>query len=299
MYLIVGAGGFLGGYLVKNILQLTDDKVIATYHSSKGLEGSKRVRWVHLDVTDSLSVESLSKIIKDCKERGDKIKCIYTAGYIKPDDCLKNPEVAVKNNILALVNFLMKFGSLFDSFVFTSTDFVFDESDDKLPYKEEDMECPINFYGTIKLTCERIVRSHGFVVVRLPFMFGRSLNPNKSHFIEHVERTIHEKETFEILSDNYENSLDYGSVAQILISLVEKFNGDIPEPIVHICGDKPVTKYEIALAFAREHNLDERYLKPIKLSENTFFLAKRGTIKLDNSLVKKLLNLDKIEFKVG
>ena len=35
MYLIIGGGGFLGGYLIKNILNITNEKVLASYHSLK------------------------------------------------------------------------------------------------------------------------------------------------------------------------------------------------------------------------------------------------------------------------
>lgn len=298
MYLVIGGGGFLGGYLIKNILTLTNDKILASYHSSRVEQDSERLKWIHLDVTDKLSLKNLSSMLENCKKVGEKIICIYTAGYIKPDDCLRNPEVAVKHNIVALLDFLNENSAFIDTLIFTSTDFVFGSDGNDNPYNEFDEENPINFYGTIKLSCEKIVRSYGQYVVRLPFMFGRSLNSHKSHFIEHVERVIKERDCFEILSDYYENSLDYDTVAQIVIKLLIKYDGKLPVPVVHVCSDEPVTKYDIAITFAKKYNLDLTYLKPIKLSECNFFVAKRGTIKMDNSLVKKLLGVQKIEFNV-
>ena len=35
MYLIIGGSGFLGRYLIKNILLNTQDEVIATYNSNR------------------------------------------------------------------------------------------------------------------------------------------------------------------------------------------------------------------------------------------------------------------------
>lgn len=298
MYLVIGGGGFLGGYLIKNIINSTKEKILASYHSSKGIENTDRVEWFHLNLTDSNSLKELACTLELYKERGEKITCIYTAGYIKPDDCLKNPELAVKNNIIALLDFLKESKNFLDSLVFTSTDFVFDTNETGKPYSEEDKENPINFYGSIKLACEKIVNSHGYYVVRLPFMFGRSLNPHKSHFIEHLERVLNERERFEILSDYYENSLDYDTVSKIILELLIKFKGQLPAPLIHVCSDEPVTKYEIAIAFARKYHLDSSYLQPIPLSECSFFLAKRGTIKMDNSLVKSLLGISQINFKV-
>lgn len=298
MYLVIGGGGFLGGYLIKNIINTTKEKILASCHSSKGGENTDRVEWFHLNLTDSNSLKDLVCTLKHFKKCGEKITCVYTAGYIKPDDCLKNPDLAVKNNIIALLDFLNESKNLLDSLVFTSTDFVFDTNEKGKPYNEKDKEHPINFYGSIKLACEKIVNSYGYYVVRLPFMFGRSLNPHKSHFIEHLERVINERECFEILSDYYENSLDYDTVSKIILELLIKFKGKLPAPVIHICSDEPVTKYEIALAFARKYHLDSSYLQPIRLSECKFFLAKRGTITMDNSLVKSLLGITQINFEV-
>lgn len=38
MYLVIGGGGFLGGYLIKNIINTTKEKILASYHSSKGVK---------------------------------------------------------------------------------------------------------------------------------------------------------------------------------------------------------------------------------------------------------------------
>lgn len=298
MYLIIGGGGFLGGYLIKNILNITNEKVLASYHSLKEDQISERVEWFHLNLTDQRSLKNLASRLKFYKGNGEKITCIYTAGYIKPDDCLKNPEIAIRNNVLAILDFLNENRKFIDFLVYTSTDFVFDTNENGEPHKETDEPNPINFYGAIKLACEKIVNSYGYNVVRLPFMFGRSLNPHKSHFIEHVERVIKDRDSFEVLCDYYENSLDYNTVAKIIIELLTKFKGQLPVPVVHVCNDDPVTKYEIALAFAKKYNLEASCIKPIKLSECNFFLAKRGTIKMDNSLVKELLGITQIHFNV-
>lgn len=105
MYLIIGGGGFLGGYLIKNILNITNEKVLASYHSLKEDQISERVEWFHLNLTDQRSLKNLASRLKFYKGNGEKITCIYTAGYIKPDDCLKNPEIAIRNNVLAILDF--------------------------------------------------------------------------------------------------------------------------------------------------------------------------------------------------
>jgi len=298
MYVVIGGNGFLGGHLIQQIRNVTDELIVASFHSKKGGEGVSNLTWVELDVTNTDSIFKFYDAIRKLRKSGELIKCIYTSGYIKPDECLRNPNIAVKNNILSLINFIAITRELIDSLIFTSTDFVFEESQSSYRYKEEDEPNPINFYGTIKLICEKIIIRNNYTVVRLPFMFGRSLNPNKEHFIEHIERVIKNNEVFYVLSDYYENSLDYGTVARCITNLFFLYQTKIPFPIIHICGDLPVSKYEIALEYASKQGLNSDCIKPLKLEEASFFLAKRATILLDNSLVKSLLGLKNLEFKV-
>jgi dTDP-4-dehydrorhamnose reductase len=299
MYLVIGAGGYLGSYLLKNILERTEDRVIGTYHSSsQNLPFADKVLWVQLDVTDPSSVDHLIDVLKARKKDGETVKCVYTAGYIKPDDCLRNPDLAVRTNVLALLDFLSKAKELLDGLLFTSSDFVFNISEDETKYSEVNQPDPINYYGTIKLVCEKIIRTYGFSSVRLPFMFGKSLNPSRPHFIEHVERVGKGLESFEVLCDYYENSLDYNTVAKLIVRLFEEHGPKFGFTSINVCADKKVSKYEIAVQYATKAGLDPSGLKPISLSSADFFLAKRGTILMDNTFIKSLLGLKDISFEV-
>ena len=149
----------------------------------------------------------------------------------------------------------------------------------------------------IKCACESIVLSHEYNVVRLPFMFGKSLFHDKPHFIEHIERSIKNREVFDVLSDYYETSLDYDSVAKCIYKLYEIFGPHIPESIINIASDEAISKYEIAIKYARAYNLDQKYIHPLRLSDAVFFIAKRCTILLDNSLLKKNLKIQELKIK--
>lgn len=296
MYIVIGGRGFLGSYLIKNISERSKEVVVATYHLPYGsLPNSKRVEWVELDITNRSSIDRFSRFVDQRKkETNESIKCIYVIGYIKPDNCIKNPGVAVDINIRALVEFLDSCSGLFDNLVFTSTDFVFNENKEGYRYKESDLPHPINFYGELKYACERIVLFAGFSVVRLPFMFGKSLIEERPHFIEHIEHISHSKTNFKMLSDYYENSLDYNTVANLIIALCEK--GKIfPRQIIHICGDQAISKYEIALSYSKQRGLDCSYILPMKLADANFFIEKRATILMSNEYLKDLLGLSRID----
>lgn len=296
MFVIIGGGGYLGNYLIKNIRERGNDKIISTYHSeiSKNSELNENIEWVHFDMTDQTSIGDLYEKVLAYKKEDEKVVCIYTAGYIKPDDCELNPVTAINVNIPPLANILAIFNNIFDVFIFTSTDFVYGESISEHKFAESDLPKPETVYGAIKYACERIVLSHGYTVVRLPFMFGPSLNKNRKHFFEHIYNTIFEKKVFDVLCDYYESSLDYNTVAHLIIELIYKFNNKIPLDVINIAADEKISKYDIARNYINNNELFYEYIKPLKLNDTNFFVAKRCSIMMDNSSIKDLLAIDSI-----
>ena len=296
MYVIVGGSSFLGSYVIKNICDSSCEQIVASYHSALRPEfKNTNLIWQNLDINDTSSIRKFVDIISENRRAHDVIKCVYLIGYIRPDDCLKNPALAVDVNIRGLANFLHFSRENIDSLIFTSTDFVVGESLNNYRYKETDSPSPINLFGVIKRACESIILSHGYNIVRLPFMFGESLIPGRTHFIEHIRSSIQNNEPFEVLADYYENSLDYNTTASCIYGLLAKYGSHIPHPIIHICADKPISKYEIALQYAQKNHLSHESLRPLALRDAQFFLARRCTVLMDNSLLKNLLNKKEIK----
>lgn len=53
MYVIIGASGFLGTYLIKNILKSTDEQVLAVArHPLPSVGDQERVKWAACDIAD-------------------------------------------------------------------------------------------------------------------------------------------------------------------------------------------------------------------------------------------------------
>lgn len=292
MFLVVGGNGFLGSYIIKNILNKTNENIVATYNSGIPFSDDSRITWIKCDITNYKNLITLKNVI-----RINKVKCVYLAGYIKPDDVERNPELAWKINIGGLIQFLMIFKESLNCFYFASTDMAVGESINDYKFKEIDEPHPVNRYGYQKRICEQIVNEAGFNVFRCPLMIGKSMIPNRPHFIEHIERVVNNKEYFDILSDYYESSLDYNSVASLLVELIERYGG-IEDKIIHICSDDKISKFEIAKRYCKKHQLDDSYLKPLLLKDCDFFVAKRCNILLDNSLIKKILDIKKIEIEI-
>ena len=293
MYLVIGASGYLGRYCIKNILENTNEKILATYSKGKQFPNdNERVEWVSLDVCDIDGLKKLSARIDE------NTKIIYLAAYHHPDKVEENPELAWNINIVALANAVNLFGKA-KCLYYSSTDTVYGEGSKDKKFVETDKYAPVNLYGKHKALAEQICLTKGFNVVRFPFIFGTSLVEGRPHFFDNIKADLEAGKTVEMFSDSYRSTLSFNQCAYYLVALIEKF-GACPEKIVNIAGDDVMSKYDAAMVLADRYNLDKTLIKAISVnSTNGIFKAKRaasGT--LDNTKLKTLLNIKEIHLEV-
>ena len=168
MYIVIGGSGFLGRYIIKNILELASDNVVATYYNSKPSFCHKNLQWLNVDVQNDADLIKLNNLTLD------NAKVIYLSAYHHPDKVEENPYLAWDINITALskvVNLLRKVSC----FYYSSTDTVYGEGSSDYKFKETDSLNPVNLYGKHKVLAEQIVLASGGNVVRFPFIIGKSL----------------------------------------------------------------------------------------------------------------------------
>ena len=291
MYIVIGANGFLGSYVLKTLVSNTDERIIATYHGKEESIFKNRVEWVKLDVTDTDDINRLAELagnISDCS-------IFYFSAchnLVK-----REPDFARNINITALKNFLEKFKNA-ESLYFSSTDCVYGENAENVPcFKECDVTSPVSEYGRQKLEAEALVTSYDFNVVRLPFMIGPSILQNKKHFYDNiVEKTV-QGEDFTLADGLWRSVLDYESVSDILFKLAKKDN--VPQ-ILNLCGDASLSKYDIGVMIAEKHNLPmERIIKTPEAEIMKLFYEKRtSSTAMDNSLLKSVLGVDEIRINI-
>lgn len=292
MYIVVGANGFLGSYVVKSLVCNTDEEIIATYHGKKESLYVPRVKWVHLDVTDAESVQKLRNLAKDIT----KCRIFYFSACHNLDLVKREPDFARNINITALENFLEAFRDS-DSFWFSSTDCVYGENTEKFPsFKESDPTCPVSEYGRQKLEAEDIVRSHCFNVVRLPFMIGPSLLENKKHFYDNIVEKTLGGQSFTLADGLRRSALDYKCVSDILGRLSMMKN--VPQTL-NLCGDDNLSKYDVGVMIAQKHNLPMKHIIKTPESEIMKLFDERRTSStaMDNSLLKSVLGVNEIKIR--
>ena len=293
MYIIIGASGYLGRYCIKNVLENTNEKIIATYSEKESpVYENDRLEWQYLDVCD---VTALQKLAENVDEN---TKIIYLAAFHHPDKVEEFPELAWKSNIIALANAVNLFGKA-RCLYYSSTDTVYGEGSKDRKFIETDKYAPVNLYGKHKALAEKICLTKGFNIVRFPFIFGPSLVEGRPHFFDNIKADLEAGKVVEMFSDSYRSTLSFNQCAYYLISLIEKF-GSCPEKIVNIAGDDVMSKFDAAIVLANKYGLDKGLIKPVSVTQNTgIFKAKRaasGT--LDNSKLKTLLNIKEIHLEV-
>lgn len=295
MYLVIGANGYLGSYMLKAIMETTEENIIATARSIENVSTrDRRIQWKELDVENFNNVESFSDIITNISE---PVKVIYLAAYHHPDMVEKNPQKAWNVNITSL-SFFLNCMPKFDYFVYPSTDTVYGEGSLDKPFKEDSPLRPVNRYGKQKVLAEALVTGYGYNVVRYPFLIAPSLLKHKKHFYDVILETISAGKKMEMFSDSYRSSLDFATVAKLTVKLAER-KGNTP-PVLNVSGDKPLSKYDVGLMIAKKHGINTDLIVPISAAEkNEYFEVPRAAATiLDNSKIKEVLDISEIEINI-
>lgn len=294
MYIVVGANGFLGTYIMKNILELTNEHIVATARDIQNVKKHKRIKWVRCDVTNFEDIDYLNDITKKSSEN----KVIYLAAYHHPDLVEKNPRLAWNVNITALSYFINKMENIKCLF-YPSTDSVYGESFDRYHFREEDLLKPVNVYGKQKIVAENVIKGYGYNVVRYPFLIAPSLSPVKKHFYDNIVENITSNIKVEMFADSVRSSLDFNTAAKLLIQLIEIYDEQLPK-VINISGDEELSKYDVGVLIAHKVNVATELIVPISIHDiSGIFETKRATSTLmDNSLLKKVLGISKISIEI-
>lgn len=292
MYLVVGANGFLGSYLIKNILEKTSEKILATDLVCPE-ENRARVIWQKCDITNEDDVKILN-----AKTRGeDNLKIIYLPVFFNVNKKTENDKLAWNVNVVSFARFLDIFDDV-SVFYGVSTDMLYKEDRD-IPYTEHDEITPMNDYARHKAIEERMLEAKGYNVVRLPVMMGPSLSPVKRHFYDDIVSNLQKGQSMQFFIDSWRSMIDFDTVSRTLINLMET-PAARQYPIVNIAGDEVLSKYDFALRLADKYGLDKELVVPISMDDDaTIWKEKRPKkILLDNTLVKNILGLKELKIKI-
>lgn len=294
MYIVIGANGYIGSYIVKNILEHTKEDVLAIGRHIVKLSGNQRVHCMQCDLTDRRDIEKLNSRLTHTENATG----IYLAAYHHPDEVKQNPQTAWNVNVTALSDALNHLGNM-KKMVYISTEMVYGEGSPEKLFSEKDELCPVNLYGRQKKVAEAVVLGYGFHVVRFPFVIGPSLLPDRKHFYDFIVEDLKNGMQVEMFEDAVKSALDFDTAAALVVQLCEKGLEKIPR-VLNVSGDERLSKYEIGVRIAKKHHLDTRLIQPVRMQEDQkiFSETRAGYTLLDNSLLKSVLQMDEIKMRL-
>ena len=291
MFVVIGAGGFLGSQLIKSILENTDENVIAAARNENFFGfGNARVLPSIGDMSDRCY---LDRLIGEINNSGNA-DIIYTVACHNIDFVAQNPDVAEKMNTQTPEYFTKRIKS-FNKLFFTSSDTVYGDSNSRL-FSEDDEPNPVSIYGRQKVAGEKIFNAVGGVALRLPLMFSRSVSPSKKHFCDVVIDSLENGKAIQLSKGFLRSALDYKTVAELILKLCE-----LPEipAILNIAGDESLSKYDLGLMLAQKLSADEKLVEAAEFWVEFRSGAERADCTLmDNSLLKEILGIDSIRIKL-
>ena len=286
--LITGANGFLGYYLVEQLLN-KNYEVIATGRGQSRLPFSKHknFHYEEMDFTDPFSIHDVFEKIKP--------EVVVHAGAMsKPDECELDQMKAYLVNVEGTVQLLINAEDIKSFFIFLSTDFVFDG--ERGMYNENDIPNPVNYYGRTKLEAEEAVKEYEFdwAIVRTVLVYGIN-HSGHNNILKIVKEKLEKGEEYNIVDDQVRTPTYVEDLATGIVTIIEKK----ATGVFHLSGKDMLTPYQMAIKTAEHLNLDSSVLK--KVTAESFSQPARRPLKTGFVIDKarKELGYEPLSFEEG
>lgn len=170
-----------------------------------------------------------------------------------------------------------------------STDYVYDGTS-KQALKEEDAVAPLNVYGWSKLKGEEFVLNHNSsaLIIRTSWVYSVYGN----NFVKTMLRLFNEKESINVVNDQYGCPTYAADLAQIIMLFIEGMeNNNQYNGIVNYCNSGVTTWFDFAMAI-KEFVNSSCNIFPVPSSQYPTPAKRPQYSVLDTSKIKKMLNID-------
>ncbi len=199
MILVVGSKGMLG----QDLLALLGER-------------ARGVDLPDIDITDMVSVQ---KVLTALKPR----IVVNCAAYTDVDGCESNAETAMQVNAEGVAFLAMITREIGAKLVQISTDYVFDGSKGS-PYKEDDLQTPLNIYGESKLAGEmNLDINPDNLLIRTQWLYGI----HGKNFVETMLKLAQEKDELSVVDDQIGSPTWTVDLAKGIVALIDKDCRDV------------------------------------------------------------------------
>jgi len=263
--LVLGGSGVLGSFIVEHYSSKKDIVFYTFFKNDLKSDNGK-----FLDITQKHQVMEIIDEIKP-----DIV--FHTVAMTNVDLCEKDKKLATKINVIGTDNIVKACKKIQCKIIYFSTAAVFDGLQKE--YFENDKPSPTSVYGQTKLEGEKIVIDSDleYLILRTDQPYGWSKNWQHSNSVLRVVDFLTENKQFHEIIDWYNTPTYIPDLIKVLDNLItfEKTG------IYHVVGNDFVNRFEWSIKVAKEFNLNEKLLAPIKSSELNLSV-KRNNIKLNN-----------------
>jgi dTDP-4-dehydrorhamnose reductase len=228
--MIFGGSGFVGGNLTAAAQRKGWMVTIADNFFRPGLTD---VEWLSVDITDKAAVKDAVLAVKP-----DAV--VNVAAIADIDKAEQDRELARAVNVEGAVNVAEACRLANARYVFFSSDAVYDG---KGPcYTEDDMPCPVNFYGQTKAEAEKgvLAACPGAAVIRISLVLGMPLTGGNS-FVGALQSKLASGADVPCPIDEIRTPVDVHTLCEAVLELAgNHFSG-----ILHIGCTESVDRYSL------------------------------------------------------
>jgi dTDP-4-dehydrorhamnose reductase len=271
--LVLGADGFLG----KRLLLF---ERLGVYLKGTSRKINENQNLFFLDAND---IKSVYNFLKHNKPR-IVINCI---GCANVDLCEKDSTYVKKINTTLPAELASITSELGIKLVHISTDHYKSKVDK--PRTEATEVWAINEYGRSKIEAEEEIKrvNKNALIIRTNF-FGHELNGGNLKLLSNIKKSLESETNFTGFSDVYFSPVSIGELIKALFNLIE-INAS---GIINVASNEVISKFEFAKLVARCLQIPESKIISTSISKSNLTSPRPNYLALDNSLYKKLVNLN-------
>jgi len=212
--------------------------------------------------------------------------CINCAAYTAVDKAENDAEKAFNVNVLGTKNLAKACTENNTTFIFISTDFVFDGNSNK-PYLEKDFTKPINVYGTTKLKGEQATSNIAVkhFIIRTSWLYSEY----GTNFMKTMLRLGRERDELNVVSDQIGSPTYAVDLAKAILTFIEQEETNYG--IYNFSNKEECSWYDFAKEIFEKSNIE---IKLNKVKTKDFpTAAKRPKYSVLNTMkIEKALGLE-------
>ena len=194
---------------------------------------------------DELSITDTAAVEKYFAENNIDY-CINCAAYTAVDKAETEKELAVEINVTAVGHLAAICKKKNSALIHFSTDYVFD-GNSKIPYSENSLTNPVNFYGQTKLEGEAqaLTNNENTLIIRTSWLYSS----HGKNFVKTMLRMMCEKESIGVVVDQFGCPTYAAQLAEAVMTIINS-----PKPatgIYHYCNEGVISWYDFACEIKR------------------------------------------------